>query len=422
MELNKKNYIYSIDRFYKIYKKILNKNESIGLISNQCSYSFYYKKYLFELIEIKKIFLLEHGFFSELQDQVPLKNTEFYYSYNLEWISLYGENFESLKPNLTHVEDLDTIIIDIQDIGSRYYTFLTSVYYLLETIVQNNLDLKIIILDRPNPLIKNYKKRKVEGTPLQKKYESFVGIEGILHQHGFTPAELIYFYWLKLVKNQKNPSKIYIIPFFKTMPIIKIYPNPKKTIIDNPYETLSFLNFFEIYPSPNMPSLKTAKIYTGQCLLEGTNLSEGRGTTKPFEIFGAPYISLNLQEKISALNEWNDFGVLLRKIRFIPTNSKYKFEICNGWQLHILKPNKYHSLLVTLVLLKTIKNNSSDFDWYRGVYEFKSEYLAIEYLVGDELLFSFLNENNLSFDDIHKYVKLKEKEWLKKYQKFYLYQ
>ncbi|GIX40861.1 MAG: hypothetical protein KatS3mg129_0594 [Leptospiraceae bacterium] len=412
--------INPIDRLLKIYNKIIPKDARIGLIANQCSFSFLYKKYLYELLPVHKIFLLEHGFFSELQDQVPLKNIEFYHHFKeIEWISLYGNNFESLKPSIDSLIDIDILIVDIQDVGSRYYTFLTSVYYVLETIINHNLELKIILLDRPNPLIRNYHKRRIEGTPLEKQYESFVGITGILHQHGLTPSELITYYWAHLIQKKKNISKIYFIPFFKNIPLQKLYPE-KIVIYDNP-EFDSNFNFFEIYPSPNMPSLKTAKIYTGQCLLEGTNLSEGRGTTKPFEIFGAPYIDFNLQTMISDLPIWNSLGVIFRKIRFVPVHHKFQYQECNGWQLHIINEKKYHSLLTTLIFLKTLKEKCKDFDWYKGIYEFKNDFLAIEYLLGDKKLISFLETNHLTIDDIYKYITLKEKEWLLNIKKFYLY-
>jgi uncharacterized protein YbbC (DUF1343 family) len=415
--MNHKNFINSIDRFVSNYKKIVSSKARVGLIANQCSFSFYHKKYLFELIKIDKIFLLEHGFFSELQDQIPINNIEFYrYFSDIQWISLYGNNFESLKPSLSDLEDLDILIIDIQDIGSRYYTFLTSVYYVLQTMMIHRLTLKIILLDRPNPII--LKKRRCEGSPLQEKYESFVGISGILHQHGLTPAELIYYYWLKI--NQNNKSSLYLIPFRTDVPIQKIYPK-KEILQEISFSSQLQQDFFDIYPSPNMPTIKTAMVYTGQCLIEGTNLSEGRGTTKPFEIFGAPFIDYKLQKFISELTYWNRLGIVLRNLRFVPVHSKHKYMECNGWQIHILDTKKYHSLMVSLILLKELKKTCVDFDWYRGIYEFKSDYLAIEYLVGDEVLISFLNEDRYSYEEIYQYLKNHEKKWLQEIKKFYFY-
>ncbi len=416
--------INPLDRLIFIKDKILD-SENIGIIANQCSYSYFFKKYIFEFIPVKKVFLLEHGFFSELQDQVSINNVEFYKSYkDIQWISLYGNHWESLFPKKEDIEDLEILIIDIQDVGSRYYTFLTSVYFFLNLIIKENLKIKIIILDRPNPLIEVFQSRTYEGTPLQKEYESFVGISNIIHKHGLMPAELIYYYWLQLNK-QNNPSCLYFISYNKDVPIQQIYPKNNIILEQQNYKLNKFyknnyLNF-DIYPSPNMPTLKTAVVYTGQCLLEGTNLSEGRGTTKPFEIFGAPYINKNIQDRISNLEIFSKLGVIFRNIRFIPVSNKYKNIPCNGWQIHIFDKKKYHSLFTTLVFLKKLKDITTDFDWYKEIYEFKNEYLAIQYLLGDSYLFEFLNSNSISFDDVYGYLKNNEYLWSKIIKNFFLY-
>ncbi|MFN3604955.1 MAG: DUF1343 domain-containing protein [Leptonema sp. (in: bacteria)] len=410
----------SLDRFIAIKDQIIPKGAKIGLFTNQCSYSFQYKKYSYELIEPNTIFLLEHGFFSELQDQISIQNIENYKRwYSANWISLYGEEFTSLFPKKKNLENLDWIIIDIQDVGSRYYTFLTSVYYLLNVIYKENLDCNLIILDRPNPLIRKYSKRIFEGSPLQKKYQSFVGVEGVLHKHGLTPAELIC-YSIDRNMNHDSKNEVWIVPFSPRVAIQKKYP--KEFILsETKSSNLVLYNAFEIYPSPNMPSYKTAKVYTGQCLLEGTNLSEGRGTTKPFEIFGAPYLSKEILTKISTLSILDQLGVILRELKFIPTSNKYQNQICMGWQMHIIDERKYHSLLTTLFILKNIKQLSNELDWYRGVYEFKSEFLAIEYLLGDEFLFDYLNKNKISFDDLYQYLYKQQNLWKNNIKKYFLY-
>lgn len=411
----------TLDRFYKNKKKFIHKNTKVGLISNQCSYSFKEQKYSFELLEVQKVFLLEHGFFSELQDQVPINNLEFYQQFkHIDWISLYGKSEESLKPQLKDIQDIEVFIIDIQDVGSRYYTFLTSAYYFLKEILEHNLTKTIIILDRPNPLINNFQYRNAQGSPLQEKYESFVGIKGVLHQHGLFPSELLYYYWIKN-NTKNNHSKIYFVPFTKNLPIQQIYPEHR--IVKETGNFTDFNLYFDIYPSPNMPSIKTAKVYSGQCLLEGTNLSEGRGTTKPFEIFGAPYIDTQLQNLIIH-KHWDilkKLGIILRKIRFIPVASKYVSMPCNGWQIHIADEKKLHPLMSTMFILKKIKENSKDFDWYRGIYEYKNEYLAIQYLLGDDFLINFFESSKISLDEIYKYFKKEQLIWQKKIKKFLLY-
>ncbi|MCS7205118.1 MAG: DUF1343 domain-containing protein [Leptospiraceae bacterium] len=414
-------YISSLERFLVNSKKIIPKNANLGLVANQVSFSFYFTKYSFEILNPKKVFLLEHGFFSELQDQIPITSKSIYQKYSdIQWISLYGETFDSLKPQKRDLEDLDVLVVDIQDVGSRYYTFLTSVLYILQAIVDYQLRIKIIVLDRINPTFHN-NKRSFEGTPLQKKFVSFVGVEGILHRHGLTPAELLFYYWIN-IKN-RNQSEFLFVPYHKEVPIQKLYP--EREIILEDKEDKRIIRFsqnpFDIYPSPNMPTTTTAKVYTGQCLLEGTNLSEGRGTTKPFEIFGAPFIDKKIQEKISNSIEFQKLGVVLRPMTFIPNYHKFKNEICHGWQIHITDEKKYHSLFTTLLILRYLHKWTKDFDWFRGVYEFRSEYLAVLYLLGDEELFRFVESDKVSPNDLFSYLKKHEHVWKTKVKKFFLY-
>ncbi len=414
--------ISSLDRFLFSYEKLVKKNSKIGIYANQISFSFYFKKYIFECIPVEKIFLLEHGFFSELQDQVSLVDLQNYNQISpIQWISLYGYHFESLYPSLESLQNLDVIVIDIQDVGSRYYTFLTSVYYLIQTIFKHQLPIDIVVIDRYNPCLRSYKRRKVEGTPLEKKYESFVGVEGILHQHGLTSGEMIYYFsdFLKAIYPHHHTQKLYIIPFQKKS-ILAISDVIQNFALNENLEILPFMHQnFLIYPSPNMPSITTARVYTGQCLWEGTNLSEGRGTTKPFEIVGAPYLNSSFVKKISEDKNIEKLGAFLRYLKFVPSFHKFANQICYGWQIYPQK--NYHSLLTSLYLLKEIKKNFKEFDWYRGIYEFKNEYLAIEYLLGDTKLIHFLENSDDDFDSIAQYVFKMQKMWLKKMTKYYLY-
>lgn len=413
-------FISSLDRFVKNKTRIIPKNSKIGLLANQCSYSFLYKKYSFELLEPDTIFLLEHGFFSEFQDQVSLDDIESYRRwFSANWISLYDGDESSLYPKKEDIRHLDWLIIDLQDVGSRYYTFLNSVFYVLEVIHKENLECNFIILDKPNPLIKDYSKRIVEGTPLQERYQSFVGIKGLLHRHGFTPMELI-LYFLELLQGVKKKYKLWFVPFDLNLPIVEYFEG-KKLLKEVNLTPQCYMMDFEIYPSPNMPSIKTAKVYTGQCLLEGTNLSEGRGTTRPFEMFGAPYITEKILNQISEDPIFAKLGVLLRKIKFIPTSNKYHNIICKGWQLHIINDKKYHSLLTTMYLLKQLKQHCPEFDWYRGIYEFKSQFLAIQYLLGDDFLFRYVDSNSISLEEVDSYIKKQQSKWKLQTKKYLLY-
>lgn len=176
----------------------------IGMITNQSAFGSN-GEYHFQIIrrryDLKKIFLPEHGLFAELQDQVSGSSLK----YNLdkvEFINLYGDQESSLVPDSVSLDGLDVVIIDIRDTGARYYTFLTTAYYFLEEIDKWNssgkTEISVVVFDSPNPAGK-----KVEGSPLQKEFESFVGVRSVLHRHGLTPGKLLSYYQKEFSLNVK---------------------------------------------------------------------------------------------------------------------------------------------------------------------------------------------------------------------------
>ena len=251
---------------------IINKSSRIGLLCNQTAWHVSEKKYSFQsLLQkgiLKKVFIPEHGLFGELQDQEKLDTTTVYnyLAENIEWISLYNKNESSLTATANQLAGIDTLIIDLQDTGSRYYTFISTIWLLLKSITIHHLDIKIIVLDKPNP-----GGRKVEGTRMPKEYASFIGLEGLPHRHGLTIGELCRYFKNKL----EGDWELIIDPIRKK-------------------------DFLFIPPSPNIPTPDTCSLYSGQCIWEGTNISEGRGTTLPFEIIGAPFLQWVFAE------DWND--------------------------------------------------------------------------------------------------------------------
>lgn len=359
-----------------------------GILTNQSAFG-YRNRYHFdayrEFVELKKIFLPEHGLFAELQDQVSGSELSYLFG-DVEIINLYGDTEESLAPSAEVLRDLDIVIIDIRDVGSRYYTFLTTAYYILEAISKlKKISAPIcIIVDSPNPI-----GEKVEGTPLQEKFESFVGVRSVVHRHGLTPAGLLNYYNLNFNLN----VEIAVIP-------VGVY-HPDKF---NPRTWVP--------PSPNIPTQNTCLVYPGQCLLEGTNLSEGRGTTKPFETFGAPYLKGKPKEELDKrLAKHQSSHFTLRNLRFLPTFHKYKNEICEGYQLMVEKPKKFHSLYFTLFLLKNISELfPKEFEFLKGVYEFRSDRPAIELLAGDSFLLEYLDGRHKE-DDLEDYLSKAEKAW-----------
>ncbi len=373
------------------WKKIEKKFSSArsGILTNQSGFGGklgykYHFEYFREEWELTHLFLPEHGLFAELQDQVSGSSLRYEYG-NLKIINLYGDEESSLFPKESIWEDLDLLIIDIRDVGARYYTFLTTAYYLLVSIDKQNRrnkKVEVLVLDSPNPAGK-----KVEGSPLSPEYESFVGVPTVVHRHGLTPGQLLTYYKHEFQLNVN----------LTICPIGEVFLETKK-------------EEFWIPPSPNIPTRETCLVYAGQCLLEGTNLSEGRGTTRPFEIFGAPYLEIQNKLFLVQLNRYQDETYVLRPLYFQPTFHKHAGKICGGFHLIPLS-KKFHSLLFTLHFLRTVRDfYPKEFEYLQGPYEFRSDKRAIELLAGDPKLIAYLDGKG-TYKEIKEYLKEKEEEW-----------
>jgi len=220
--------------------KLLKKSESIGLLCNHtachASNGHYSFKSLAATGKLKQVYIPEHGLFGEIQDQAKLDNTSVYSSLgdNIEWISLYNSVEQSLTATDDQLRKIDTLIIDLQDAGCRYYTFISTISLLLKKITYLHLDIKVIVLDKPNPA-----GRTVEGTRMPKEYASFIGIEGLPHRHGLTIAELCRYLKDKI----EGEWELFVYP-------------------------ISQKDYVFISPSPNIPTLATCNLYSGQCLWE----------------------------------------------------------------------------------------------------------------------------------------------------------
>ncbi|MCW7467102.1 DUF1343 domain-containing protein [Leptospira levettii] len=368
-----------------------------GILTNQSAFG-YLGKYHFqtysEIFNLKTIFLPEHGLFAELQDQVSGDELSYLFG-EMQIVNLYGKEESSLVPPKESLKNLDVVIIDIKDVGSRYYTFLTTAYYILEELSKLKKETGkspvFLVIDSPNPI-----GTKVEGSPLQETYESFVGVKSVLHRHGLTPGGLLTYY------NETFHLNVDVV----VVPVGVFHPNK--------------VNSFEwVPPSPNIPTQNTCYVYPGMCLLEGTNLSEGRGTTKPFETFGAPYLlgkeKLELDKRLLSHQKGS---FLLRNLRFLPTFHKYAGIICEGYQLMVLKPKQFHSLYFTLYFLKQIHELfPNQFEFLKGVYEFRSDRPAIELLAGDSYLLDYLY-GKYSDSDLERYLEEKESVWNKAIKPF----
>ncbi len=305
-------------------------------------------------VELVALFGPEHGFAGTAQDLIGVNHST---EGALRVHSLYGSSFESLKPTAEQLRGLDALVIDLQDIGSRYYTFQATMLYCLQACA--SCGVAVFVLDRPNPL----GGLAVEGPMLRAGFESFVGPHPIPTRHGLTMGELARLYQRQLV------------------------PNVKLEVIacDGWKREMRFnrTGLPWVMPSPNMPTPDTAFVYPGMCLIEGTNLSEGRGTTRPFELSGAPWI--DPRELAWRLNAQGLPGVRFRPAWFRPMFQKFAGQDCGGVQLHVTDRDAFRPVRTGLAVLAVMRELSGTwFAWRTEEYEFVSDRPAIDLLFGSD--------------------------------------
>lgn len=337
----------------------LLKGKRVGLVVNPTSVTpeLFHAIDLFHAhtgIDLKAIFGPEHGARGDVQYMVDV-GEEHDARTGLRVHSLYGKTKESLKPTPKMLEDVDVMVVDIQDIGSRYYTYVYTMSYCMEAAAQ--LGKEVVVLDRPNPL----GGVTVEGNILNRPLTSFVGRYPIPTRHGMTPGELAGLFNEEFGIGCK-------------LTVVTMRGWNREMWFDQ-------TELPWVIPSPNMPTLDTATVYPGMCLLEGTNVSEGRGTTKPFEFLGAPW--LDAYALAGALNDEKLPGVRFRPHYFVPTWDKHKNERCGGVQLHITDRDAFRSYATGIAVVKQLRRlGGKNFDWRREEYEFENKELAIDLLLG----------------------------------------
>jgi uncharacterized protein YbbC (DUF1343 family) len=331
------------------------RNRNIGLIANHTSVILdlaYSWDILTRLgLNIKKVFSPEHGLFGAEQDQVPVGIQP---RFPFKVTSLYGNSSQSLSPMKSHLEDIDLVLFDIQDIGSRYYTYLNSMALFMRAV--ESTDIEFIVLDRPNPL----GGLSVEGPLPDKGYESFVGLLPVPVRHGLTAGEMAL-----LAKS-----------YFALDLNLKII-GMEGWRRDMRYEDTGLA---WIPPSPNMPTINTAFVYPGTCLLEGTNVSEGRGTTTPFEIAGAPWVDPYLLS--GELNSIGLPGVYFRPVFFRPVSGKHCGALVGGVCIHVRDRRAFKPFCTGVALVSLLRAHYSGFEFLQGVYEFNADHPAFDLLAG----------------------------------------
>jgi uncharacterized protein YbbC (DUF1343 family) len=338
--------------------------------------------------QVKALFSPQHGFFSEKQDNMVESADTADPVLQIPVYSLYGAT-RIPEPHL--FETLDTLIVDLQDVGTRVYTYATTLSYCLETAKSQGK--RVVVLDRPNPLGGN----AVEGNCLSADCVSFVGRYPIPMRHGMTVGELA------LLMNRHFGIGCHLH-------VVKMKGWRRRMYF--PDTGLPW-----IAPSPNLPTFQSAMVYPGQVLWEGTNVSEGRGTTQPFECFGAPYLHTGILQQVVK----NVPGIVLREIAFEPTSNKWAGALCNGFQIHVTAPHSYKPYETSLEILRAVlKFHQGDFQWKAPPYEYEYEKLPIDLITGDTNIRQRLEHQEMLADIIASWQKnLREFKSLSR--EFYLY-
>jgi uncharacterized protein YbbC (DUF1343 family) len=299
----------------------------------------------------------EHGYGGEAQDLIGVADAREPSGTPIR--SLYGARFDDLSPRADDLARIDRLVVDLQDVGSRYYTFVWTAVLAMRACVAAGVG--VLVLDRPNPI--GGDATAIEGRRQQRPYCSFVGLEPVPARHSLTLGEIVA--WRAEVEGV--PKEL-----VRVVGVAGTEREAHATQWDRPF----------VMPSPNMPAYETALVYPGGCLVEGTNLSEGRGTTRPFEIVGAPWIDgARLADELHALAFP---GFRARPLTFQPTFQKHAGKVCGGVQIHVTDPATFRPFATYLALLAAAHRQAPDrFVFRTEMYEFRDDVPALDLLTGD---------------------------------------
>ena len=305
-------------------------------------------------VRLVRLFAPEHGLDGGAVYMEPVQGS-IHAASGLPVVSLYGDTAESLKPRREHVADLEAIVFDVADVGSRYYTYIWTMLLAMEACAASRL--RFVVCDRPNPI-----GGEVEGAPASAGYLTFVGLHPIPVRHGMTAGELA-----RLFAAERRLD-------------LDLVVSPVSAWARDRGYAESGLAW--VPPSPNMPTTDTALVYPGLCLLEGTNLSEGRGTTRPFEVFGAPW--LDAAAFTDALNALALPGVAFSPVHFRPMFDKHANRMCAGARIRITDRDAFRAFQTGLRIIEAARRAAPlDFRWRTEPYEF-DERPAIDLLTGSK--------------------------------------
>lgn len=344
----------SIDRNYNIAVKLL-----IEKFSNR----------------VKKILGPQHGFVTDVQDNM-IETKNFIHPYfKIPVYSLYSE---TRRPTPEMLDGIDTLVIDLQDVGTRVYTYIWTMFMAMEECGKR--DIRVIVLDRPNPVGGDI----IEGNLLDMNYSSFVGMQSIPMRHGMTIGEMAK-YFIKFCSISCDISVV-------------------------PMKNWSRKMFFQdtnlpwVLPSPNLPTIEGALTFVGSVLFEGTNISEGRGTTRSLEIIGHPSIEpFEFADHLNGkLDEFELDSVVLRPLMFMPTFQKHANKTCGGIQIHVTDNNNFKSWRLGQLLCREFYSRlGNDFSWKRPPYEYEYDKLPIDLINGTDLIREWVEKNG-QYKDLRK--------------------
>jgi uncharacterized protein YbbC (DUF1343 family) len=362
-------------------------NKRVGLITNPTGVDESLRStidILREKTELKALFSPEHGVRGNLQAGVKLdpyidENT------GCTVFSLYGD---TRKPTFDMLNLIDVLCFDIQDVGARFYTYIYTLAYAMMAAKEHNKT--VVVFDRPNPL----GGIEVEGNILDLKFRSFVGYYEIPQRYGLTVGEIAVMF------NEQ----------------FKIHCDLKVILMSGWKRSMDYEDTKRhwVLPSPNIPNAKDVYPYMATCIFEGTNVSEGRGTTKPFSIIGAPWF--NSKKVIQRFNEQKLEGVILRELYFTPTFSKHKDSLCSGIELYVTNKKTFKPVITGMILLKIIESLHSEFAYIEPYKEGQKH--MINLLVGDD----FISKNLYSIEELKNKLKSDAKVFQSIKERYHLYE
>jgi len=342
--------------------------------------------------QLRAILTPQHGLWGEQQSNMDETPHGVHPRWNVPIYSLYSE---TRRPTPEMLEGLELLVVDLQDVGTRVYTYIWTVVHCLEACAQAGLP--VVILDRPNPL----GGLTVEGPLLNQDFASFIGLLPIPMRHGLTLGELA-----RLANHERSLGA--------ELDLVPMHGWRRKMLFSEtrlPWTA----------PSPNMPRFETAIVYPGQVLLEGTQLSEGRGTTQPFELAGAPFV-----EPYRLADEMRQYdlpGLGIRPVRFHPTFDKWAGASCGGVALHVGQPRVVRSFVATLALLASVRRLWPEVPlWRMPPYEYDFERMPIDILYGSSDLRVRLDAGDVQQKDLDELTAVDAEAWWSRVRPFLLYE